>query len=58
MENIFIEFLTQNYYFNTISNLKWDLYNYLFEILNNENNNTLKLDLNPILTTNTNGEYI
>jgi hypothetical protein len=35
MENIFIEFLTQNYYFNT-----------------------LKLDLNPILTTNANGEYI
>ena len=58
MVNVYIKHQIPNSLFCKLINLKWDLYNYLFEILNNENNNTLRWDLNPILTTNANGEYI
>jgi hypothetical protein len=52
MENIFEKInLQYNYFFNL--NLGWDLFYYLYDNLENEND-TLKWDLRHALTTNAN----
>jgi hypothetical protein len=57
MENIFNEIEIQTDYFDPIS-IKTDFHCYVYYNLEDENNNIFRWELNPILTTNANGEYI
>ena len=64
MENIFEKLILQNNYFNISSNdlfktnLEWNLLKYLNDNLKYENNIILTWELDTVLTTNANGEYI
>jgi hypothetical protein len=56
MVNIFEKInLQYNYFFNL--NLGWDLFYYLYDNLENEND-TLRRNLENTLTNNANGKYI
>ena len=59
MENIFTELNLHYEYFNhkSLNNLKLDLWFYLFDNLQKENN-ILRWDLQIALKINANGEYI
>jgi hypothetical protein len=64
MENTFEKLILQNNYFNISSNdlfktnLEWNLLKYLNDNLKYENNIILTWELDTVLTTNANGEYI
>jgi hypothetical protein len=61
MENIFDvhKKIIHTYFFDFFPNpIKSDLYDYLYNNLDIENYNTLRLDLKNALTINANGEYI
>jgi hypothetical protein len=64
MENIFEKLILQNNYFNISSNdlfktnLEWNLLKYLNDNLKYENNIISTWELDTVLTTNANGEYI
>jgi hypothetical protein len=64
MENIFEKLILQNNYFNISSNdlfktnLEWNLLKYLNDNFKYENNIISTWELDTVLTTNANGEYI
>jgi hypothetical protein len=57
MENIFKKNIIPYNYFNLSIIIKYDLYDYLYDNLQNEQKNTLKFDLRNALKTNANGKY-
>jgi hypothetical protein len=63
MENIFKKIIIPMYFFNDTSNdmadvLFYDLYSYIYDNLDDENNNIFRQDLKDALTNNANGKYI
>jgi hypothetical protein len=63
MENIFKKIIIPMYFFNDTSNdmadvLFYVLYSYLYDNLDDENNNIFRQDLKDALTNNANGKYI
>ena len=67
MENIFNQIKIKTYYFNELPIPKYyfnnkllttDLFYYFLDNLDNENYDTLRLDLENALTNNANEEYI
>jgi hypothetical protein len=56
MVNIFEKLITTSDYFSNL-NLGWDLFYYLYDNLENEND-TLRRNLENTLTNNANGKYI
>jgi hypothetical protein len=58
MKNIFNKLSIQTHYFDYFLNISNDLWFYLYDNLDDENNNIFRQDLRNALTINVNGKYI